>query len=373
LANHLGNVQVVVSDRKVPQDTNADALIDYFVADVVSATDYYAFGAVMPDRSFNAAGYRYGFNGKENDNEVKGTGNQQDYGMRIYDGRIGKFLSVDPLTNKYPHYTPYQFAGNMPIWAIDLDGAEELISTTNNKDGTVLRVYSWPDGLKREFDYPNGAMATHNDGDVYWRYSRMNEYGRSEFYRSKGGEGWEKYKDEEADYRSGIKSADQFGKVIVTAVVAPLLIPFSGLSAGLVTAKGVVGGVADLTIQLASNGRNINDVNWTSVGANVLIGNPLVSAGVGSVFDSRDGKNAITGDKDLKTVVTETASGAVGNVIGGKLSGSLENALLPGAGTFLGNTVGNAATNLILQPIADKAANAISPPNSPKNEENKPK
>jgi hypothetical protein len=56
---------------------------------------------------------------------VKGEGNQQDYGMRVYDPRIGKFLSVDPLTEKYPWYTPYQFAGNKPIWATDLDGAEE--------------------------------------------------------------------------------------------------------------------------------------------------------------------------------------------------------------------------------------------------------
>src|SRR5215218_8453250 len=50
--------------------------------------------------------YRYGFNGKENDPEIKGEGNQQDYGMRIYDPRLGKFLSVDPLGKKYPWYTP---------------------------------------------------------------------------------------------------------------------------------------------------------------------------------------------------------------------------------------------------------------------------
>lgn len=34
--------------------------------------------------------------------------------MRIYDPRVGKFLSVDPLAKQYPFYTPYQFAGNMP-------------------------------------------------------------------------------------------------------------------------------------------------------------------------------------------------------------------------------------------------------------------
>jgi RHS repeat-associated protein len=85
---------------------------------------------VMPGRKFSAGTqYRYGFNGKENDNEVKGEGNQQDYGMRIYDPRLGKFLSVDPLTQRFPFYTPYSFAGNMPISAIDLDGSEPRLTT----------------------------------------------------------------------------------------------------------------------------------------------------------------------------------------------------------------------------------------------------
>ncbi len=83
----------------------------------------------MPGRSFNT-GYRYGFNGKENDPE-SGT---QDYGMRIYNPSLGKFLSVDPLTDDYPWYTPYQFAGNSPIEAIDLDGLEKS-STSNSQKG----------------------------------------------------------------------------------------------------------------------------------------------------------------------------------------------------------------------------------------------
>jgi RHS repeat-associated protein len=82
----------------------------------------------MPGRKFSAGGsYRYGFNGKEEDDDVKGDGNQQDYGMRIYEPRLGRFLSVDPLTAHYPWYTPYQFAGNKPIQYVDLDGAEETL------------------------------------------------------------------------------------------------------------------------------------------------------------------------------------------------------------------------------------------------------
>jgi RHS repeat-associated protein len=97
---------------------------------VINAQDYYAFGSVMPGREYalNNSPYRYGFNGKENDNEVKGAGNQQDYGMRIYDPRIGKFLSVDPITKQYPELTPYQFASNRPIDGIDRDGLEYIES-----------------------------------------------------------------------------------------------------------------------------------------------------------------------------------------------------------------------------------------------------
>lgn len=55
---------------------------------------------------------------------MKGEGNQQDYGMRIYDPRLGRFLSVDPLTKGYPMLTPYQFASNSPVAGVDMDGGE---------------------------------------------------------------------------------------------------------------------------------------------------------------------------------------------------------------------------------------------------------
>lgn len=98
----------------------------------------------MPGRKYRLDnGYRYGFNGKEYDNEVKGEGNQQDYGMRIYDPRLGRFLSVDPLTKSYPWFTPYQFAGNIPIAAIDLDGGEsKIVINQTSKDGTVVQIAS---------------------------------------------------------------------------------------------------------------------------------------------------------------------------------------------------------------------------------------
>jgi RHS repeat-associated protein len=84
--------------------------------------------------------YLFGFNGKENDDEVKGGGGQQDYGMRIHDTRLGRFLSVDPISYSYPMLTPYQFASNRPIDGVDLDGLEYATFTILVVDGKVIDI-----------------------------------------------------------------------------------------------------------------------------------------------------------------------------------------------------------------------------------------
>jgi RHS repeat-associated protein len=72
--------------------------------------------------------YDFGFNGKESDSEGMGDGlSTYDYGFRIYNPSLGKFLSVDPLHSKYPMFSVYHYASNTPVWAIDLDGAEALV------------------------------------------------------------------------------------------------------------------------------------------------------------------------------------------------------------------------------------------------------
>jgi RHS repeat-associated protein len=81
-------------------------------------------------------GYRFGFNGKEQDNEVKGQGNSLDFGAKIYDSRLGRFLSTDPLMHGIPFQSPYCFAGNQPIWAIDKNGEIKVIVTVTKDDHT---------------------------------------------------------------------------------------------------------------------------------------------------------------------------------------------------------------------------------------------
>src|ERR1051325_279971 len=111
----VGNIpgRLSISSRKdnIPLEYEATEQIEFvpsFESGVLDEFEAYitdgsnSSGGSSSGDENSIGGYRYGFNGKENDDEVKGEGNEQNYGMRIYDPRLGKFLSVDPLTKSYP-------------------------------------------------------------------------------------------------------------------------------------------------------------------------------------------------------------------------------------------------------------------------------
>ena len=111
-----------------------------FSADVVSAADYSPFGAPLAARTYTApnTNYRFGFNGVERDDEIKGAENSYDFLFRIYDPRLGRFLSTDPLEKEYPWNSPYTFAENRVIDGKDLEGKEwENFMTSLSKPGEL--------------------------------------------------------------------------------------------------------------------------------------------------------------------------------------------------------------------------------------------
>ncbi len=122
LTNHLGNVLATVQDRKTPVGTST---ISRYTADVTNATYYYPFGSAMKtwggDTTYK---FKYGFNGKERDNEMYGDGNSYDFGARIYDSRLGKWLTLDPLMYKFGGWSGYNYSFNSPISMFDPDGKE---------------------------------------------------------------------------------------------------------------------------------------------------------------------------------------------------------------------------------------------------------
>ncbi|WP_394772150.1 RHS repeat domain-containing protein [Mucilaginibacter sp.] len=113
-----------MSDKKIAVDSDNDGVINYYTADVVTASDYYVYGMTMPGRKFTQANssYRYGFNGKEKSDEIYGESNAYDYGNRIYDPRLGRWFKPDVLEARLPMLSSYHFGLNNPLRYSDHQG-----------------------------------------------------------------------------------------------------------------------------------------------------------------------------------------------------------------------------------------------------------
>ena len=162
MSNHLGNVLQVVTDNKLPEPDGQNG-VDHYVADVVSYSDYYPFGMQMPGRNGNSSEYDYGFNGMLKDDEIKGEGNSYDFGARLYDPRVGRWLSRDAHERDYAHLTPYNFVNGMVINAIDPDG----------NDIIILGASTGAEGLG------HGAVLIGNDDKGWTYYSKDGTYSSS--------------------------------------------------------------------------------------------------------------------------------------------------------------------------------------------------
>ena len=120
LSNHLGNVLAVITDRRI--QTCGAGEVMYYEAQVVTMSDYYPFGMQIQERTLTNTGaeYRFGFNGMEMDNES--FSGCIAFEARIYDSRLGLFLSCDPYKTQAPQYSPYHYALNSPIFNVDVGG-----------------------------------------------------------------------------------------------------------------------------------------------------------------------------------------------------------------------------------------------------------
>ena len=184
-SNHLGNVLVVFSDRKLP--LNSGSTVTGYQADVHAHSDYYPFGSLMEERTGSAEGYRFGFQGQETDDEVYGSENAVSFKYRVHDARIGRFLSVDPLEGKFPTWGPYTFSGNRVIDAHEIEGLEPdkwergdcncSEMSANGETTTYVSNLMTPIQAQGLYENPQDGLITEDNKDSYF----MTVYGIEPF------------------------------------------------------------------------------------------------------------------------------------------------------------------------------------------------
>ena len=121
-------------------------------------------------------GYTFGFQGQEQDDEIKGQGNSINYKYRIHDPRLGRFLSVDPLFKTYPWNSTYAFSENRVIDGIELEGLEFLSvkdgSESNVKDDSQI---SNPNFIKPNDETFNAA------NEISFEFNKMGKGGEQTY------------------------------------------------------------------------------------------------------------------------------------------------------------------------------------------------
>jgi RHS repeat-associated protein len=191
LSNHLGNVLAVVSDRKLVHCSN-DELMWFeahclcrrggMVSVTVPIMSGYPFGMEIKERSWSVSSYRPdsyrgGFNGMEQSRwlsgEVKGSSNSYDFGARIYDSRLGKWLSLDPLQKMYPSLSTYGYVGSNPIVNIEADGRYFYAHTKKTRRQTKR-------ALRKVFGRNNG-FSFNDDNQLIYSGSPTLDNARKEY------------------------------------------------------------------------------------------------------------------------------------------------------------------------------------------------
>ncbi|WP_426672077.1 putative Ig domain-containing protein [Mucilaginibacter sp. McL0603] len=118
MRDNVGSVRAVMNRTKNSSDQ----------ADIVTYNDYYPYGSLAQSGGTN---YRYDYQGAYSEKDpVTGWNN---FLLRMYDGKIGRWLTTDP---KNVGYSPYNGMGNNPVSSFDKDGG--LPSDFHNQDGTTV-------------------------------------------------------------------------------------------------------------------------------------------------------------------------------------------------------------------------------------------
>ena len=165
---------------------------------------------LVPNRHGNSSSYRYGFQGQEKDDELKGEGNSLNFTFRMNDPRIGRFFAPDPLTKSYPWNSTYAFSENDVIRAIELEGLEKYVVNISKSWGNnKLQIITY-DKIVLDPPGPRGngvAVKLNMFGDIKYLYGESAKDGQdfTKYYEGDGipGHPLERYNDSKGNATIG--------------------------------------------------------------------------------------------------------------------------------------------------------------------------
>ncbi len=160
LSNHLNNVLSVISDKVIPHPSGGS--VAYYKADILQSQDYSPFGVTLKGRNLKKTGlsdkFRFGYQGSEGDDELKGEGNSYTTFYRQLDPRLSRWFSIDPKNRETPWQSPYNSMDNGPVRYNDILGDKIIIRNTwKDDDG------NWQE---KNIIYKRGKLFT-EDGKKY--------------------------------------------------------------------------------------------------------------------------------------------------------------------------------------------------------------
>jgi len=131
---------------------------------------------LLPNRHESSNEYRYGFNGMEKDDEVSGEGNSYDFGARLYNPRVGRWLTLDPMASSYPNQSPYNFAVNSPLLFNDPNGEDAIVTIDKSHPNQTTitfstKVYVTGTGYEKDGNFIKDLQSISNEVFSDWTHT----------------------------------------------------------------------------------------------------------------------------------------------------------------------------------------------------------